>query len=683
MFLAFADPLDAGATRFFSLFCYAIGFLILPKKQDTIVGQLTTGLVPEEKTVVVKPKRISKKEVISDRVMLSDPRPSYINTAPTVVQEKTNSGLTSVFKAPKDITSSVLKRGVVSYQKEKVSATITKELKRRFIAFDVETTGLKPYSDRIIELGAVLYENGLEVSTFSSLINPQIHIPKSASAVNHITDSMVKNAPLAEVVFPDLVSFLGDALDGKTLLCAHNASFDMGFLSEALMDLGINGRIRCVDTLVFARRTIKGLPNYKQDTIASHLGIVNDEAHRALSDASTCGKMLLSLLALQQEAVERESTVRMNTEEKNTPLQNELEVCAVIQDCLERNNCDTRYLRFRKNSTGYVASKCLYTFNRFKFAKRGKYIIVPQEASALTDLPISPCTVSEGGTQYVRVFFSNPTDLYPLEKAFVEEFNKAYKDMLDYIELDDNVAKEAIEYIDNMFGLSQKDVQGLLKQVSLKQYESLSYVSKPIIKREDIKIQPIHSRCQLADIRNKTNPDKAFDEGYPYWEKGESLRKGGEYEAAIKCFDKARYYGYDAPVLYTSYAMAYHRMKDYDNEIAILDEFLERNEYVRVGSFEARRNKAIELLLKQQENEKRNAEKQPKEQKSEKQRKSSSANRGRAILQLDDDGAIIKEYNSVNNASMAVGVSQKSIRDAAKGVQKHAGGFVWKYKDEY
>ena len=129
--------------------------------------------------------------------------------------------------------------------------------------------------------------------------------------------------------------------------------------------------------------------------------------------------------------------------------------------------------------------------------------------------------------------------------------------------------------------------------------------------------------------------------------------------------------------------MAYHRMKDYDNEIAILDEFLERNEYVRVGSFEARRNKAIELLLKQQENEKRNAEKQPKEQKSEKPRKSSSANRGRAILQLDDDGAIIKEYNSVNNASMAVGVSQKSIRDAAKGVQKHAGGFVWKYKDEY
>ena len=75
-------------------------------------------------------------------------------------------------------------------------------IKKRFISFDVETTGLDAYSDRIIELGAVLYENGKETSRFSSLVNPGVSIPSSATEVNHITNKMIKNAPDEESIYP-------------------------------------------------------------------------------------------------------------------------------------------------------------------------------------------------------------------------------------------------------------------------------------------------------------------------------------------------------------------------------------------------------------------------------------------------------------------------------------------------
>ncbi|KEK25324.1 DNA polymerase III subunit epsilon [Bacillus gaemokensis] len=125
-------------------------------------------------------------------------------------------------------------------------------------------------------------------------------------------------------------------------------------------------------------------------------------------------------------------------------------------------------------------------------------------------------------------------------------------------------------------------------------------------KNESSSINPVHSRVPLSEIKNLHNWDRGFDEGMPYWEKGDKERKAGNLEKAIELFDKARYNGYNVPALYTSYAMAFRKLKDYDNEIAIIDECIERlraekinvNQNIIIG-IRDRRAKALELKQKQ------------------------------------------------------------------------------------
>lgn len=122
---------------------------------------------------------------------------------------------------------------------------------------------------------------------------------------------------------------------------------------------------------------------------------------------------------------------------------------------------------------------------------------------------------------------------------------------------------------------------------------------------EEGPINPIHNRVPLKEIRNLHDWDKGYDEGMPYWEKGDKERKAGNLEHAIELFDLARYNGYDAPILYMSYAMTYRKLKDYDNEIAIIDEAIERTQsekenanVIRIMELKERRAKAIALKQK-------------------------------------------------------------------------------------
>lgn len=176
------------------------------------------------------------------------------------------------------------------------SMAVKEKMRKRYIAFDTETTGLSAQRDRIIELGAVLFENGEAVQMFRSLVNCHKKVPASASAVNHITNEMVQQAPEEETVYRDFVRFMGDALAQETIICAHNASFDMRFLTETLRRLGYSAQIRYVDTLSLSRKMVKGLPNYKQCTVCGHFGIDNENAHRACDDAKACGEILWELL---------------------------------------------------------------------------------------------------------------------------------------------------------------------------------------------------------------------------------------------------------------------------------------------------------------------------------------------------------------------------------------------------
>lgn len=118
---------------------------------------------------------------------------------------------------------------------------------------------------------------------------------------------------------------------------------------------------------------------------------------------------------------------------------------------------------------------------------------------------------------------------------------------------------------------------------------------------EEVLINPVHNRVPLTKIKNLHDWSKGYDEGMHYWEHGEKERKAGHIEKAIELFDQARYNGYDAPALYRSYAMAYRKIKDYDNEIAIIDEAIERTGpqgNTTIMEFKVRREKSFVLKKK-------------------------------------------------------------------------------------
>ena len=291
-------------------------------------------------------------------------------------------------------------RGLVTGTKTEVNHDVLKALKHRYIAFDVETTGLYPSSDRIVEIGAVLFENGKPTKKYGTLVNAMVSIPSSATEVNHIDNNMIKTAPSETEVYRNLVDFLGDALQKNTIICAHNAKFDFGFLSETLMRLGYDGNIRYVDTLSLSRKWVKGLVNYKQETVANYFGLHNTNAHRAENDAEICGNLLWKLIQIIDLEYEKSSRMLENSK----PNEEEKEVCAVIHNIITDRKGDTDLLGFYKNSSGYIDVCYLYTILKFKFAKKGKYIIVKSNIKGLENYRKEPCTISEGGSDFVRIF---------------------------------------------------------------------------------------------------------------------------------------------------------------------------------------------------------------------------------------------------------------------------------------
>lgn len=582
--------------------------------------------------------------------------------------------------------SNTSQHGIVSTTKIVLDASVHEQMKKQFISFDVETTGLSAVSDRIVELGAVRFENGIPVESFSTLVNPGIAISASATAVNHISNEMIQAAPLEKDVYEKFVAFLGDAVHGNTIMCAHNAKFDFSFLENTLSRMGIDAEIKYVDTLSLSRQFIPGLQNYKQCTIETHLGLSNSNSHRASTDAEMCGKILNHILVLSADAIEEE---RKHIE-ASIPSQEELEVCAFIQSDLAKRGADISWIRFRRNSGNYIDVTCLYTYLKFKFAQKGKYIIVPESKTRGISLPVEACTVSEGGAGVRRVYFSKPQDLTPFLPYFNDEFTSCYNSLQKFISLGNKEKREAEECIRTMKALSADEVAYLLASSESRDYpDDLPCVKvEPIITRADVVVNAQNDRCALCDIKNLHDSQRGFDTGFKYWERGEDARLDGDLEKAISLFDKARYNGYDAPALYESYAMAFRQMKDYENEIVILEEFLSRNTFGKAGVFEARRAKAINLLYKRQQAEK-SATNRIQQKEHEKKEKASKVSgnaepkqpKGKAVIQLTDDGTVIQEFETVTAASNAVGVSTKSIRDAAQGVQKHAGGYCWKYKD--
>jgi len=160
----------------------------------------------------------------------------------------------------------------------------------RFVAVDLETTGLSHGEDKITEVALVRFENGIETACFQTLINPAVKIPERAVEITGISNEMVADAPYIDEVVRAIAEFAGE-----DVLVGHSIMFDYGFLKKAMANAVIPFEKKGIDTLKIARKVLPELEHKKLDYLCEYFGIEEDHHHRALNDARVTGRLLLKL----------------------------------------------------------------------------------------------------------------------------------------------------------------------------------------------------------------------------------------------------------------------------------------------------------------------------------------------------------------------------------------------------
>ncbi len=159
------------------------------------------------------------------------------------------------------------------------------------VVFDFETTGLDAREDRIVEVGAIKLVNGEAVDEFSTLVNPGILIPDHISSISGINNQMVADKPSIETVLPKMLEFISGSL-----LFAHNADFDMAFLTANASRLGYELHLPCFCTFKLSRQLLPQLESRSLDRLAQHYGLSFVSRHRSIGDAQVTATVFHKML---------------------------------------------------------------------------------------------------------------------------------------------------------------------------------------------------------------------------------------------------------------------------------------------------------------------------------------------------------------------------------------------------
>ncbi|MBN2282133.1 MAG: DEAD/DEAH box helicase [Candidatus Marinimicrobia bacterium] len=210
----------------------------------------------------------------------------------------------------------------------------------KFIAFDVETTGLNPGADYIIEFSAILFESGKKKSSFSFLCNPGRKITSEIENLTGITNEMLKSEKSFAYYAKDLLELIGDLP-----VVGHNLAFDMAFLKSELRRAGMNDQFgnTLYDTLLLSRAFYFYLPNHKLGTVAEYCGFSAEGSHRAEVDTYNTGRIFLRLIdeamLYDAETFQTISKILKNTSTPNKQL---------FKNLLERAKRDKELLTRKK-----------------------------------------------------------------------------------------------------------------------------------------------------------------------------------------------------------------------------------------------------------------------------------------------------------------------------------------------
>ena len=165
-----------------------------------------------------------------------------------------------------------------------------------FVVFDIETTGFSPKKNKIIEIGAVKVVDGKITDRFSAFVNPDVPIPFDIEKLTGINDAMVLPHPKIDVILPQFLEFVGDSV-----LVAHNAGFDVGFISHFAEEQGLPFNPTVLDTVTIARLLLPNLNRFKLDTVAKALNISLANHHRAVDDAGATAEIFAAFVKMLRD----------------------------------------------------------------------------------------------------------------------------------------------------------------------------------------------------------------------------------------------------------------------------------------------------------------------------------------------------------------------------------------------
>ncbi len=175
----------------------------------------------------------------------------------------------------------------VGFTAEVVRIKWTIDPKQIYVIVDVETTGGRGENHRVTEIGAVKVQGGKIIDRFSTLLNPQRLIPASITRITHITNEMVKDAPLFSEIVGKFEEFLDDSI-----FCAHNVNFDYGFIKQEFNRIGKKFCYPKLCTCSSMRKLYKGHKSYSLANLTREYDIPLKSHHRALCDAEAATHLL-------------------------------------------------------------------------------------------------------------------------------------------------------------------------------------------------------------------------------------------------------------------------------------------------------------------------------------------------------------------------------------------------------
>jgi len=275
----------AGIVVFFVSLVRAIFRAITRKKRGSPPEEMEQAAIPESAPQQIEPPPSQPPEI--DTSALREQVQSVVKEAESLVasldEAKVLDQPTPSVQLPIEPEApAVTIEAVQNLKKLSIDNFLEKAAKVGYVAFDFETTGLSPDNDRITEIGAIKIDvNGNEVDRFTSLVNPQMHLPSRVAALTGLNDEILRKAPTIEHVLPEFLQFV----QGYPLM-AWNVSFDKNFLEKSACRCNIDCEVEYADALVWARKTYD-LPSYKQDLVAEHIKYVPTAKHRAAGDCET------------------------------------------------------------------------------------------------------------------------------------------------------------------------------------------------------------------------------------------------------------------------------------------------------------------------------------------------------------------------------------------------------------